>query len=114
MSRTAEVITPAATTGSTRSAAGVRARSRLRREGRRSNVLTVVMWLCALYFLLPLIWLVISSTKDNSDLFGTFGYWFGKFNLVANVESLSTYQGGIFWHWLINTVVYAVTSAVLA
>ncbi|RKR74452.1 carbohydrate ABC transporter permease [Frondihabitans australicus] len=91
-----------------------RRRSKGRAGSRKSPLLTVILWVIAAYFLLPLIWLVISSTKDNGDLFSTFGYWFGKFNLVANVESLSTYQGGIFWHWLINTVVYSVTSAVLA
>ncbi len=89
-----------------------------RRKGRagsrKSPLLTVILWVIAAYFLLPLIWLIISSTKDNSDLFSTFGYWFGHFNLVANVESLSSYQGGIFWRWLVNTVVYAATSSVLA
>ena len=47
------------------------------RDKRRSNLLTVVMWLCALYFVVPLAWLFISSTKDNGDLFTTFGLWFG-------------------------------------
>ena len=30
-----------------------------------------------IYFLIPLIWLVISSTKTNAGLFSTFGLWFG-------------------------------------
>ena len=42
------------------------AASRPHRDKRRSNLLTVVMWLCVLYFIVPLIWLFISSTKDNA------------------------------------------------
>jgi len=39
---------------------------------RRSNLLTVIVWITMIYFLVPLIWLFISTTKDNSDLFATF------------------------------------------
>ncbi|AMM20581.1 sugar ABC transporter permease [Frondihabitans sp. PAMC 28766] len=92
----------------------LRRHSKGRAGSQRSKLLTVILWVIAAYFLLPLIWLVISATKDNSDLFSTFGYWFGHFNLIANVESLSTYQGGIFWHWMLNTLFYAIVSAVLA
>ena len=44
------------------------------------------MWLCVLYFVLPLIWLIVASTKDTGDLFSTFGLWFGeRFSLFDNV-----------------------------
>ena len=63
-------------------------------DKRRSNLLTVVMWVCVLYFIVPLIWLFISSTKDNRDLFTTFGLWFGHdFNLFANIADVFTYHG---------------------
>ena len=82
------------------------------RDTRRSNLLTVVMWLCALYFIVPLIWLFISSTKDNSDLFTTFGLWFGDdFNLFANIVDVFTYQDGIYARWTLNTIFYAGVSA---
>ena len=83
------------------------------REKRRSTLLTVVMWTCALYFIVPLIWLFISSTKDNGDLFTTFGLWFGKdFNLFANIVDVFTYQDGIYARWALNTVLYAGVSAI--
>ena len=83
------------------------------RDRRRSNLLTVVMWLCALYFVVPLIWLFVSSTKDNSDLFTTFGLWFGRdFNLFANIVDVFTYQDGIYARWGLNTILYAGVSAV--
>jgi multiple sugar transport system permease protein len=88
-------------------------RRRLRPGKERSNILTIAMFACALYFLLPLVWLVISSTKSNTDLFSTFGYWFAHdFNLFNNIADVFSYQGGVFWQWLLNTVFYAGVSAV--
>ena len=64
------------------------------RGKRRSNLLTVVLWLSVLYFIVPLIWLFMSSTKDNSDLFTTFGLWFGHdFNLFANIHDVFSVPG---------------------
>lgn len=83
------------------------------RAERRSTLLTVVMWLCALYFIVPLIWLFVSSTKDNSDLFTTFGLWFGEdFNLFQNIVDVFTYRDGIYLRWSLNTLVYAGVSAI--
>jgi len=83
------------------------------RERRRSNLLTVVMWLSVAYFIVPLIWLFISATKDNPDLFSTFGLWFGHdFNLFANVRDVFTFQDGIYLRWTLNTVMYAGLSAI--
>jgi multiple sugar transport system permease protein len=80
---------------------------------RRSLPLTIVLWLCVAYFVLPLWWLVVSSTKDNSDLFSTFGLWFsGEFNLWGNLTTLFSVRDGIFTRWLLNTVLYAGVSAI--
>ncbi|WES64358.1 carbohydrate ABC transporter permease [Microbacter sp. GSS18] len=79
---------------------------------RRNWLLTVLLWLCVLYFVLPLWWLLVSSTKDNAALFSTFGLWFGgDLSLWENLQTLFTVRGGIFLRWLLNTVVYAVVSA---
>ncbi|PPG09921.1 sugar ABC transporter permease [Rathayibacter sp. AY2B7] len=65
------------------------------------------------YFLFPLVWLLISSTKTAGDLFATFGLWFGNsFALISNIENTLTYNGGEYSRWLINTLVYSVVSAV--
>lgn len=82
------------------------------RDARRSTFLTVVMWMCALYFIVPILWLLVSSTKDNSDLFTTFGLWFGDdFKLFANIADVFTYKDGIYARWALNTVFYAGVSA---
>ena len=83
------------------------------REKHRSTVLTVVLWAGALYFVIPIVWLFLSSTKDNGDLFTTFGLWFGHdFNLFANIADVFTYKDGIYLRWTLNTILYASVSAV--
>ena len=83
------------------------------REKRRSNLLTVLMWLCVLYFIVPIAWLFISSTKDNSDLFTTFGLWFGRdFSLFSNIVDVFTYKDGLYLRWALNTILYAGVSAI--
>lgn len=80
---------------------------------RRRIVPTILMVAMLLYFLLPLYWLVIASTKTNSDLFSTFGLWFGdEFNFVQNLRDLVAFENGIFLRWLANTAFYSGVSAV--
>ena len=95
-------------------AAPARRQERRRKSpfGHRSTPLTVGMLVAVAYFLLPLVWLVIASSKSNADLFSTFGFWFGHFNLFSNLHDIFTFQGGIFGTWIRNTVFYAVVSAV--
>jgi multiple sugar transport system permease protein len=70
------------------------------------------MLACTVYLLLPLCWLVVSSTKSNSGLFTTFGLWFGgDFDLLGNIRDVLTYRDGVFVHWLLNTAMYAVVSS---
>jgi multiple sugar transport system permease protein len=80
---------------------------------RRSTLLTVLLWLCGGYFLLPLVWLVVASTKDNTGLFTSFGFWFADdFRLGDNLATLFTLQDGVFGQWIANTVLYSVVSGV--
>ncbi|MDQ1513378.1 MAG: multiple sugar transport system permease protein [Microbacteriaceae bacterium] len=79
---------------------------------RRNSLLTVMMWICGLYFAFPLVWLLLSATKDNFDLFGTFGFWFApRFALFDNLAAVFTTDDGIYLRWFVNTVVYALASA---
>jgi multiple sugar transport system permease protein len=74
--------------------------------------LTIAMLATLAYFLLPLFWLAIASTKSTQDLFNTFGLWFsGSPRLPTNIRETFTHDGGVFAHWLLNTVLYSVVSA---
>jgi multiple sugar transport system permease protein len=85
-----------------------------RRPARKptSWLLTVFVLICVGYFLLPLFWLVVASTKSNADLFSSFGLWFANFNLFENIKTVATFQDGVFLRWALNSVIYAVVSAV--
>lgn len=67
---------------------------------------TVVLLLGAVYCLLPVAWVVIASTKSPSELFRTFTFAPGA-SIFDNVVDLSSYQGGIYWRWTLNTALYA-------
>ncbi|HEX4061307.1 MAG TPA: carbohydrate ABC transporter permease [Streptosporangiaceae bacterium] len=74
----------------------------------RSGILaTAFMFVCAVYFLLPAWWLIVSSTKGPSTLYASQGFWFSQFHFMSNLTGLFTYDGGIYWHWLANTLLYA-------
>jgi multiple sugar transport system permease protein len=64
------------------------------------------------YFLLPLFWLAVASTKSSQDLFNTFGLWFSHApQLWTNISQTLTHDNGVFVDWLLNTIVYAVASS---
>ena len=67
------------------------------------------------YFLLPLLWLLISSTKTNAGLFSSFGFWFAKdFNLLQNLKDLFARDNGAFGIWMQNTAIYAISASLLS
>ena len=81
-------------------------------RARRSTPLTIAMLAALAYFLLPLFWLLIASTKNTQDLFNSFGLWFSHApQLLTNIKATFTQDDGVFVHWLLNTVMYAVVSA---
>jgi multiple sugar transport system permease protein len=89
-------------------------RQRPRRFNLESIAAMTLLFLFTVYFLVPYFWLIVSSTKNAGDLFGTFGLWFSpNFNLFSNLQQLITYQDGIFVRWLLNTFLYAGVGAVV-
>jgi multiple sugar transport system permease protein len=87
---------------------GPRSRDRGSAGVSRSGILaTTFMFVCAIYFLLPAWWLVVSSTKSPSTLYASEGFWFSQLHFVSNLTGLFRYDGGIYWHWLVNTLLYA-------
>jgi multiple sugar transport system permease protein len=81
---------------------------RPRRFNLSSIAVMTILLIFTLYFLIPFFYLVVSSTKSQADLFGTFGLWFApNFNLFTNLQDLFTYNNGIYGRWLLNTLLYA-------
>jgi multiple sugar transport system permease protein len=79
---------------------------------RRNVLLTVLTAIVLLYALVPLAWLVISSSKTQADLLSTFGFAPGSsFALFENIANTLAYNDGIFLRWLANTLLYVVLGA---
>jgi multiple sugar transport system permease protein len=94
-------------------AARSRRRQRAAPGARPSLVLTVAALATLGYFLLPLLWLVIASTKSIEDLFNTFGLWFSDDPALAeNIAATLARDDGVFVTWMSNTVLYSGTAAV--
>ena len=49
----------------------------------------LVMLICAFYFLVPIWWLFVASTKDRSQFTTTNPLWFGDFTLFENIANLA-------------------------
>jgi multiple sugar transport system permease protein len=82
--------------------------------GLRRGTVTLVTTCCvlfAIFTLIPIVWLIINSTKTQANIFETFGFWFASpfvfgrnFGLLfQNVDGY-----GIYFQWFGNTVLYAV------
>lgn len=79
---------------------------------RRSPLLTGMMSILLIYTLVPLVWLIMASTKTQSDLFSSPGLWWGgEFSLWGNIHDTLTYRGGIYLRWLANTLLYVLLGA---
>jgi len=85
---------------------------RLPGERQRSRImLTLLLSLFLVYSLAPLLYLVLSATKTNGDLFATFGFGFGtEFNLWQNLIDLFSRDNGMFLRWMVNSVLYSTIS----
>jgi multiple sugar transport system permease protein len=79
----------------------------------QSNLANLAMLLSIAYFIVPIIWVFVNSTKNNEQLFSTFSLWFpDEWNLTSNLSALFTQDGGVFLTWTRNTIFYSITSAV--
>jgi multiple sugar transport system permease protein len=91
------------------------ARTPLRTRSGLHIVPTLILVVGALYCVLPVLWILIASTKTNDELFSTpsfvpsfsGGFW-------TNMQALFTYNNGIFGRWALNSVIYAVGGGLLS
>jgi multiple sugar transport system permease protein len=82
-------------------------RQRGRPDDRPSPVAISILCLGAFYALLPVVWVVMASTKNTGELFNTFTLM-PSTHLIENVRELSSFNGGIYWKWTANTALYSV------
>lgn len=81
----------------------------------KTTVGTAVAALAAIYVLAPIYWLIVASSKNSSQLFSSSTFLpASHLSWAANFRLLFTVDGGYFKYWLVNSVLYAVLTAVLA
>lgn len=82
------------------------------------KTITIVVLVFALfYFLFPIYWAIIASTKTASQMTGSNGMWFAVGldqlpNAIAyNYGKLIGWTRGNFWRWVLNSLIYSGVSA---
>lgn len=86
------------------------------RVSRIVSILVVVGILTALlvFFVLPVLWLLLAPSKTADELVHQFPLSFGSFRQFgAAWRHLTSFQGGVIWLWLRNSAVYSAGSLVL-
>ncbi len=80
---------------------------------RTSYLSTGVLLIGALYCLMPLVWVLMASTKNGAELFST-NTFVPSAHLWDNIVALTQYRGGLYWRWMLNTALYAGVGALLS
>ena len=79
----------------------------------------IVLVLVLIYFLFPIYWAIIASTKTPSQMTSGNGMWFSVSldqipNAVAtNYSKLLGWTRGNFWRWVLNSLIYSGVSALI-
>jgi multiple sugar transport system permease protein len=85
----------------------------LRLYGLRRGTVGICTALCvlfAIFTLIPIAWILINATKNQANIFQSFGFWFAApFRLFHNLNLLGQDYGGegVYTHWFANTAIYA-------
>jgi multiple sugar transport system permease protein len=80
-----------------------------------ANVVVVTLFTALLvFFVLPVVWLLLAPTKTANELINDGPLSFGSFSNVGTAwRHLITFQGGVLLTWLRNSAVYSALSLVL-
>ncbi len=94
-----------------------RDRRTARRHGRPTllgrGAVNALVGLSVLYTLLPVLWLLLASTKNRDALFRSDLFSSGDFSLARNLSDLFAMEGGIYGRWYVNSLLYAVLGAAI-
>jgi multiple sugar transport system permease protein len=89
---------------------------RTRTASRLASAFVVVLILGALFvfFVLPVLWLLLAPSKTTGQLVHDFPLSFGSFHQIGAAWShLASFQDGVVFRWLGNSAVYSLGSLVL-
>lgn len=88
-------------------------RSRWRRTARFGLMLALAA--AALFFAIPVLWLLLATTKTQNQTIVNFPLSFGSWSQIArNWDGLYAYEDHIIVTWMRNSAIYCVSGTVLA
>lgn len=68
----------------------------------------------AIWFVVPLVWLLLAPTKTDGQLVNNNPMSFGSLSNVGSAWSnLMSYNGSALWSWTVNSIVYSIGSLVI-
>jgi multiple sugar transport system permease protein len=92
----------------TRQAARAVSANRFRRPWTLSKaVVNAALVLATVYTLLPALWLVTAAAQNTGDLTGGRGFSLSRLHLGENLHDLAAQDGGIYFRWYLNSLLYA-------
>ncbi|GAB3894555.1 carbohydrate ABC transporter permease [Kibdelosporangium lantanae] len=74
----------------------------------------VIVGLAVLYTMLPVLWLLLASTKNRDALFNSDILSFKDFSFGDNLHNLFTMDNGIYGTWYVNSLLYGVLGAAIS
>lgn len=90
------------------------------RASKLTTTLTFVVLVAALiYFLFPIYWAIVASTKNPAQMVGSNGLWFAVSlkelpdAIAQNYATLLGWTRGQFWRWVLNSILYSGISAAI-
>ena len=79
----------------------------------RVAFVTTLLCVVGFFVILPIVWLLISATKNDSQLFALGAFSIpAKIHLGGNISHAFHLQGGILGYWLLNSLIYSVVISV--
>lgn len=86
----------------------------MKKRKNKNIIISFILIGLSIYFIFPFYWLIISTTKNVSQLFHK-SLLPGKPNhFIENIQSIFSYENGIFFKWMGNSFLYAIVGAFLA
>ena len=83
------------------------------------TITVIVLVLVLIYFLFPIYWAIIASTKTPAQMTGSNGMWFAvpldqlPDAIATNYSKLLGWTRGNFWRWVLNSLIYSGVSALV-
>lgn len=97
-----------------RTVRGGRTRPGRRVRGRLNPLPALVLLLFVVFFVLPMLWLLLAATKTDDQLVRNNPLSFGSWHaLRLNWDALTAFQGDAIFTWLRNSAVYSFVALVI-